>query len=384
MPPVTPRDCVQAVLKRRTPARFVYAPNYWQWFNHHRSHKLLEPPVRHCASQLELIRHLGLDVFSRNLYCDPTQRWFGGLAEEVWDGLEVTTSRHVEGQDVIMDREFHTRAGTLSERLRYVFAESTLVQEKYLLDDYASQLRVFAELVRCRRWRFRPERHAEAQQMAGSDGLVVAGELFSPLKLLHFAAGPTQSVYMLMDHPEQCREILAQHEAAQLDLVRQMLAAQVPAMMSMDNLDAMFHTPAYVENCSARYYERASALCHQAGATFWIHACGRQKPILPLIASLGVDGLEGVAFPPLGDVQLDEALRLAGDRLIITGGISAVETEQYQTYDDVRRYVWQLLSQLRPYAHRFMLSASCNTSIRTPWRVIEWFRDAWQEFGSLN
>jgi hypothetical protein len=35
---------------------------------------------------------------------------------------------------------------------------------------------------------------------------------------------------------------------------------------------------------------------------------------------------------------------------------------------------------MRPYSHRFMLAASCNTSIRTPWQVIQWFRDAWQEF----
>jgi hypothetical protein len=381
---MTPRDCIQSVLRRQPPERFVYAPNYWQWFNHHRNHGLLVQSICDCTSQLELIRRLGLDVFSRNVYCDPMQRWFGGLADEVWEGVEVETNRLTEGWDIITEREFRTKAGTLKERLRYVFGESTLVQEKYLLDDYSSQMNAFAELVSGRRWRFFPQRYAQVQQTVGSDGLVIAGELFSPLKLLHFAAGPDQAVYMLLDFPSQCREIMAAHEEAQLDLVRQMLAAQVPVMMSMDNLDAMFHTPAYLEKCSAGYYERASALCHENGASFWIHACGRQKPILPLIASLGVDGLEGVAFPPLGDVQLDEALRLAGDRLTITGGISAVETERFQSSDEVRRYVGNLLSKLRPYAHRFMLSASCNTSIRTSWHVIEWFRDAWLELGRIT
>jgi hypothetical protein len=380
---MTSQDCIRNVLRRQAPGRLVYAPNYWQWFNHHRNHGLLAPSVRDCPSQLDLIRRLGLDVFSRNVYCDPMQRWFGGLAEEVWEGVEVETTQRTEGRDIVTDRKFRTRAGNLTERLRYIFEESTLVQEKYLLDDYASQLDVFEVLVRGRRWRFFPERYVHAQQAVGTDGLVVAGELFSPLKLLHFAAGPTQAVYMLMDLPAQCREIMAAHEAAQLDLVRQMLAARVPVMMSMDNLDAMFHTPAYIERCSAAYYERASALCHEKGGSFWVHACGRQKPILPLVASLGVDGLEGVAFPPLGDVQLDEALRLAGERLIITGGISAVETEQFQSCDEVRRHVENLFSRLRPYAHRFMLSASCNTSIRTPWRVIGWFRDAWREFGQV-
>jgi uroporphyrinogen-III decarboxylase len=174
--------------------------------------------------------------------------------------------------------------------------------------------------------------------------------------------------------------LLALHEAAQLDLVRQIAAAGVPVMMAMDNLDAAFHTPAYLEKFSASFYEHASRIAHEHGSTFWIHACGRQRINLKLIDSLGVDGLEGVAFPPLGDVQLDEVMRLTSDRFLITGGISAMETEKFQSADEVRRYVENLFGKLRPHAHRFMLAASCNTSIRTPWKVIRWFRDAWREF----
>jgi uroporphyrinogen-III decarboxylase len=174
--------------------------------------------------------------------------------------------------------------------------------------------------------------------------------------------------------------LLALHEAAQLELVRQIAAAGVPAMMAMDNLDAAFHTPAYLVKFSASFYEQASRIAHEHGSTFFIHACGRQRVNLKLIDSLGVDGLEGVAFPPLGDVQLDEVMRLTSDRFLITGGISAIETERFQSADEVRRYVEDLFERLRPYTHRFMLAASCNTSIRTPWQVIRWFRDAWREF----
>jgi uroporphyrinogen-III decarboxylase len=199
--------------------------------------------------------------------------------------------------------------------------------------------------------------------------------------MLHLALGPSESVLLLEDHPALCKEWMDLHEAAQLALVRQMLAAGVKAMISMDNLDASFHPPRYLDLCSASFYEKASRLCHEAGAVFFIHACGRQRVLLPLIAGLGVDGLEGVAYPTLGDVELDEAMRLSGGRLIITGGISALETERMTSRDEVRRYVENLFVRLHPYRHRFMLSASCNTSIRTRWPVIQWFRDAWLEFG---
>lgn len=375
------RDDVRHVLRREDPGRVVYAPNYWQWFTHHRNHGLLPEELRDCGSQLEMIRRMGLDVFSRNVYCDETEYWFGGLAEEVWEGVDVEVSRTVDGRDTVTEKRYHTRAGSLGERLRFLFEESTMVQEECLLDDYGAQLEAFDAWVRGRSWRFDREKFEKWRDATGDDGVVNAGELFSPLKLLHLAAGAADAVYLLEDHPERCAEWMAIHEEAQLDLVRQMLDAGVESMMAMDNLDTAFHPPDYVERCSASFYERAAALCREAGATFFIHACGRQRAGLELIASLGVDGLEGVAYPPMGDVELEDAMELAGDRLIVTGGISAHETENFGSADEVRRYVGDLLGRLRPYRNRFMLSASCNTSIKTPWETLKWFRDAWKEFG---
>lgn len=82
--------------------------------------------------------------------------------------------------------------------------------------------------------------------------------------------------------------------------------------------------------------------------------------------------------------QRDEVMRLTSNRFLITGGISAIETERFQSADEVRHYVADLFERLRPYSHRFMFAASCNTSIRTPWRVLKWFRDAWQQFNATN
>ena len=378
-PTIVPQEQVRRVLRRERPDRVVYAPNYWQWFAHHQNHGLLPPEIAHCRTQLDLIRHLGLDVFSRNIYCDQQHCWFGGLSEEIWDGVEAREDARIENRDRVITRTYATRRGTLTERQRYVFADSTLVQEKFLLDDTEDPLGALEELLRARRWRFLPERYAREQERVGHDGFVVAGELWSPLKALHLLAGAVNSTYLIADDENRVKELLRLHEAAQLDLVRQMAVAGVPAMMAMDNLDAAFHTPAYLEKFSASFYEQASHIAHAHGSTFFIHACGRQRVNLKLMDSLGVDGLEGVAYPPLGDVQLDEAMALTSDRFLITGGISAMETEKFQSAGEVRRYLEDLFGRLRPYSHRFMLAASCNTSIRTPWKVIQWFRDAWQE-----
>ena len=91
----TGREAIRAVLDRRRPDRIVYAPNYWQWLSHHRQHGMLPDAISHCETQLQLLHHLGVDVFSRNLYCDQRRCWFGGLSDIEWDGVEVDESEHI-------------------------------------------------------------------------------------------------------------------------------------------------------------------------------------------------------------------------------------------------------------------------------------------------
>ena len=102
-----------------------------------------------------------------------------------------------------------------------------------------------------------------------------------------------------------------------------------------------------------------------------------------MIASLGVDGLEGVVFPPMGNVELDEAMELSSGNFIITGGISAVETKELKIREEVFNYVENLFTRLKPYKNRFIFAASCNTAINTPWETIKHFRDAWKKFKSI-
>jgi len=151
----------------------------------------------------------------------------------------------------------------------------------------------------------------------------------------------------------------------------------------MDNLDTMFHSPDYVEEFSSSFYKKASEICHSGGALFFIHACGQQKDNLKLISSYGVDGLEGVASPPLGDVMLDDAMKVTRDGFIITGGISAMETRDLKSKDEIFDYVEKLFTRMLPYKSRFIFASSCNTAIDTSWETIKHFRDAWLEFRDL-
>ena len=71
------------------------------------------------------------------------------------------------------------------------------------------------------------------------------------------------------------------------------------------------------------------------------------------------------------------------DRFIITGGISAFETGDLKTREEVFHYVKNLFERIKPFANRFIFSASCNTAINTSWETLKQFRDAWLEYRDL-
>jgi len=221
-------------------------------------------------------------------------------------------------------------------------------------------------LLRHRRWRFVPERFNAVQARLGGGGTVVADEVYSPLKLLHLIMGPIETTYLLEDHPGRAAEMMRSHEEASLDLISQMLLGGVKVVMSMDNLDSVFHPPQYVRQYCASFYERASRLCHEHDAEFFIHACGHQRANLPLIASLGVDGLEGVSPAPLGDVEMDEAMRLTNDRFLVSGGITPVEYQALKTRDDAFASVGSV-SRARVHRFTFFLPRPDDAANASPW-----------------
>lgn len=374
------RTNIERILANKIPSRFVYAPNYWQWFAHHKNHSVLPEELKHCTTQLDMLNYLGADIFSRNIYSKQDEAWIGGICEEYFEGGEAVTSNTFDGKNKIISKEYNLITAKLSERTIYIFDESTIVQKDFLITDYNNQCAIFEEFVATRKWKFNKAKYEQVCRDVGEKGIVIVGDMFSPLKMLHFAMGPVNSVYFLMEQPEFSKRILDLHEQSMLNLVRQCMAGGVRVIMSMDNLDTMFHPPQYVEAYSASFYEKASAICHEYGARFFIHACGNQRDNLKLISSLKVDGLEGFAFPPLGDIELHEAMKMTHDNFIITGGISAMETRDLKTKEEVFDYVKNLFSRMKPYKNRFIFSSSCNTSINTGWDTIKHFRDAWLEY----
>ncbi|MGW8179992.1 MAG: uroporphyrinogen decarboxylase family protein, partial [bacterium] len=265
-----------------------------------------------------------------------------------------------------------------SEAFKFQEEGCTLVQHEYLFKDFDEEYLAWKSLFEDREFEFDLKSYQELSRRVGEDGLVIAGEVTCPLKQLHILARSDITAYLLYDHESEMIELMEIYAEKALRLIGKMVAAGVKAVMTMDNLDSTFYPPPHFKRYCAAFFSRAAEICHGRGAVFFSHACGQQRSILPLVTECGIDGLEGIAFPPLGDVDLWEA-REAGDRFIVEGGLSAAQLEGYVSREDAEAYVSKLFNKLKPF-DRFIFSMSCNTSIKTSWDTLRRYRDAWLKF----
>ena len=69
-------------------------------------------------------------------------------------------------------------------------------------------------------------------------------------------------------------------------------------------------------------------LVHAAGGHIWVHCHGRVKLVIERFADMGVDVLNPIEPPPMGDITMDEAFALVGGRMGLEGNI---ETHDFMT-----------------------------------------------------
>ncbi len=62
-------------------------------------------------------------------------------------------------------------------------------------------------------------------------------------------------------------------------------------------------------------------LIHEAGGRVWVHCHGRMGPVLERFVAMGVDVLNPLEPPPMGDITPEEAFQRIGDRMGVDGNI---------------------------------------------------------------
>lgn len=220
----------------------------------------------------------------------------------------------------------------------------------------------------------------QARAFVGPD-VSVHGALYSPEDYLIDLMGADGAMIALLTEPEKCRELLQRFARAVAGHAREQIAAGADALnVSAPWSGQNFMSPAMYRDLIAPAQAVLVAAARAGGVPSYCHTCGAIGDRLETIIDTGFDGIECLDPPPLGNVELADAVRRIGHRAFIKGNIDPVHTLLKGTPDQVRADVIRRI-EIGMQAPGFILSTACAIAPDTPAGNVMLLRELVERYG---
>ncbi|MEI7552862.1 MAG: uroporphyrinogen decarboxylase family protein [Verrucomicrobiota bacterium] len=220
----------------------------------------------------------------------------------------------------------------------------------------------------------------QARALVGPD-VSVHGSLYSPEDYLIDLLGADGAMIALLTEPETCRALLAKFAHAVAGHAREQIAAGVDALnVSAPWVGQNFISPELHRDLIAPAQAVLVAAARAGGVPSYCHTCGAIGDRLEAIIDTGFDGVECLDPPPLGNVELADAVRRIGDRAFIKGNIDPVHVLLQGTPAQIRADVIARL-EIGMTARGFILSTACAIAPDTPAAHVALLRELVDQYG---
>ncbi|MBN1402614.1 MAG: hypothetical protein JXA74_17365, partial [Anaerolineae bacterium] len=192
----------------------------------------------------------------------------------------------------------------------------------------------------------------------GEDGLVVMG-LGDGLCFPNDMLGTEYCCLLWASEPEIIRQMVATAAQRVYDVVEAACRAGVDCfrIVGGEYATQLMGRRAW-EELVAPYDGPLIELMHRYGAIAHYHNHGNMRAFIRAIAALGIDSLDPIEQPPYGDIQMDEAAAMVGERICLVGGLDDMEVLETRSTDEVRRLGADLLERMT--TPRFMLGGTSS------------------------
>ena len=284
----------------------LYLPNLTLWYDWHAQRGTL-PAGWQGLSLAEIARRLGVPA------------WLTVRPFRVDPGNVEIVKTELAGERIV---RYCAPSGTLIERWT-LGPDGDWWETEYPVKTQ-DDLRIAEEILKIRTYVLEPDKLERLRESVSEDGLV-ALELprrpFSQIFLEWLGWG--DGLMLFFDSQDLVEEIVTLLEDRLQALVEHVALLPGDLVVSPDNLDAQFISPAFFKRYLAASYRRSADLLH-AGPEPKSLVAGTGGPIRRLLAPLaaaGISGLEGISGPPQSDATLAEARQLAGSAFTLWGGI---------------------------------------------------------------
>jgi len=299
---------------------------------HTMSTRLLGMPIGRYASDARTMADCVLAAYRRFGY-DGIQLSLGVAAEA--EALGAPTAQPDDGLPVITGPLLNTPA----DLARLPRPDVTR----------AGRLPLFAEAV------------SRVVEAAGREAWVVA-TIRGPLLMATQLRGVEQALVDLLERPDWCCELLDVTTQVAIDFGCHLVSTGCHAIaIGEATCSPDFISPTMYRRFVRARHEQLVAALHNAGVTTTImHICGRALPLVGDVASTGCDVMDVDS-----QVNIDDALQQAGDRLVLRGNIDPANVLRYGDPADVEAAVSAVLAEVARHP-RFILGSGCDVPPDTP------------------
>ena len=202
-------------------------------------------------------------------------------------------------------------------------------------------------------------------ETAGDD-LSIHAEYFSPFTQLMDLFGYENALMALVMDTGKCHAILERLAAGAADLARRQARRGVDAVLcSSAFAGAGFISRDYYREFVMPYEARVVAAVRDVRPDLpvYVHTCGAIGDRLEMMTEAGYDGVDTLDPPPLGDVELADAVERLKGKAFIKGNMDAVNTLLRGDVETVRRDARMRVETAGPNGG-YILSSACSVAPR--------------------
>lgn len=198
------------------------------------------------------------------------------------------------------------------------------------------------------------------------DDYSVHGEVRAPFDHFLNILGMEEGLMALLDDPERSLEIMDRTADWSIALaVAQVRRGADAIKVSSPFAGSGFLSPDMYEEFILPFEGRLAKAVREEGKPIYTHTCGAIGDRLDLLCRAGVSGIECLDPPPLGDVDITEAVQMLKGRIFIKGNIDPVNTLLRGDTSKVKEDVTQVLGAAMEM-DGFILSSACSVAPPAP------------------
>lgn len=233
-----------------------------------------------------------------------------------------------------------------------------------------------------------PEYHLDTFKMVigrAGNRLSIHSEVFSPwsqfLELLNY----DEALLAILDDPEKCRACLDRLADGAIALGAEQIGAGADAVLiSSAFAGAGFISREHYEKFVLPYERKVIRGLHAiADVPVYTHTCGAIGDRLDLMLETGTDGIDTLDPPPIGTVELEDAVDQLSGEAFIKGNIDPINTLLNGNPSTVKEDARWRLNTAMP-GGGYILSSACAVAPHTPTENLHALFEAAEEFGHYS